>query len=61
MVAGWCEAAEPVGQLLERPCLELMYPLAGEPKLPPDLFERLRLAFEAEAELDDPPLARAAR
>jgi hypothetical protein len=30
---------------------------AREPKLAPDCLERLRLALEAEAKLDDPPLA----
>src|SRR5215212_9360982 len=41
----------------ERLALQLPHPLAGQVELVTDRLERPRLAFEAEAQLEDPPLA----
>src|SRR6266571_1936881 len=43
-------------ELLQRLHLQLAHTLAGQAKLAPDRLERLRLALEAEATLDDQPL-----
>src|SRR3954454_8822168 len=41
----------------ERLALQLPHPLAGQVELVTDRLERPRLALEAEAQLEDPPLA----
>ncbi len=45
------------GQPLESLRLELANALARQSELGPDRLERPRVALEAEAELEDPPLA----
>ena len=50
-----CEIAQGL-EALERLPLELAHPLASQVELVPDGLERPRLAFEAEPELENPPL-----